>query len=79
MKEFLHHLDMPNVIKNNPTTMELSVNSFIAYWEKARENTACYPSEFSFATFKASSDDIFLATMDCILTRIPLNTGYSPL
>jgi hypothetical protein len=78
MKDFLKHLIMPLAIKNNPTTMELSVDTFIHYWKKARENTACFPSEFSFATFKASSHDIFLATMDCILTRIPLNTGYSP-
>ncbi len=78
MKDFLKHLAMPYVIKSNPNSMELSVNSFISYWKKARENTSCYPSEFSFATFKVSSHDIYLATMDCILTRIPLNTGYSP-
>jgi hypothetical protein len=46
MKDFLYHSDMPTAIKQNPTQMELTVESFISYWKKAREHTACYPSEF---------------------------------
>jgi hypothetical protein len=78
MTDFLTRLATPEVIKNNPNTMEMTVESFISYWKKAKEHTSCYPSEFSFATLKAASHDLYLATMDCIMTRIPLNTGYSP-
>jgi hypothetical protein len=45
MKDFLYHAAMPTAIKQNPTQMELTVESFISYWKKAREHTACYPSE----------------------------------
>jgi hypothetical protein len=69
---------MPLSIKNNPTSMEMTVDSFVSFWKKAREFTTCYPSEFCFATLKASSYDDYLATMDCIMTQIPLTTGYSP-
>jgi hypothetical protein len=78
MKDFLTRLATPEDIKSNPTTMEMTVDSFISYWKKAKEHTSCYPGEFSFATLKASSHNLYLATMDCIMTRIPLNTGYSP-
>jgi hypothetical protein len=79
MIDFLHHLVMPQVIKDNPTKMELTVDSFTSFWKKAKENTSCYPSKLSFTTMKASSHDSYLAQIDCILTRIPLNTGYSPM
>jgi hypothetical protein len=55
--------------------MQLTLASFINFWRKAKEFTACYPSKFSFATLKASSQDNKLAKMDCIMMRIPLNTG----
>jgi hypothetical protein len=44
---------------------------FNSLWHDANKNTSCYPREFSFATFKASSYDTVLATMDCTMTRIP--------
>jgi hypothetical protein len=66
------------MIKDNPTEMEMSVESFIRYWRRAKEKTSCYPSELSFATMKASSFNTYLALMDCIMTKIPLKTGYSP-
>lgn len=69
---------MPQSIRDNPNKMKMTVDSFISYWKKAKENTACYPSEFCFATFKASSYDMSLATQDCTMTRIPLESGYSP-
>jgi hypothetical protein len=78
VKDFLQHAAMPLSIKNNPTSMEMTVDSFVSFWKKAREFTTCYPSEFCFATLKASSYDDYLATMDCIMTQIPLTTGYSP-
>jgi hypothetical protein len=77
MKEFLKHLAMPQAIKDNPTEREISVESFTRYWRRAKENTSCYPRELSFATMKASSFNTYLALMDCIMTRIPLKTGYS--
>ncbi len=78
IKDFLTHVSMPDVIKNNPTNMEMTLPSFISFWRKTKENISCYPSEFSFATFKASSHDPPLAYMDCIMTQIPLQSGYSP-
>jgi hypothetical protein len=78
MKDFLAHAVTPDAIRNNPTSMEMSFASFARYWKKARENISCFPSEFCFATLKASSYDAYLTVMDCIMTRIPLNKGYSP-
>jgi hypothetical protein len=79
MNEFLLHTRMPEAIKENPTTMDMTFESYISYWKKAKENTACYPSKFSFATMKAACYNEDLLIMDCIMTRIPLKSGYSPL
>jgi hypothetical protein len=68
---------MPTKIKENINKMDITLESFISFWRHAKENTSCFPSEFSFATFKASSFETYLANMDCIMTRIPLHTGYS--
>jgi hypothetical protein len=78
MKDFLSHLATPQVIKNNPNNMSLTTKTFVNFWRKAKENTSCFPSEITFATLKASSYDDTLANLDCALTRIPLETGYSP-
>jgi hypothetical protein len=78
MIDFLAHLAMPRTIKENPNQMEMTLDSFVSYWRKAREHTSCYPSPFCFATLKASSHDSYLANMDCVMTRIPIKTGYSP-
>jgi hypothetical protein len=79
IKDFLNSSAMPTNIKDNIDKMEITLESFISFWRHAKENTSCFPSEFSFATFKASSYETYLANMDCIMTRIPLYTGYSPL
>jgi hypothetical protein len=79
MKTFLTHMAMPTVIRENPNNMEMTFASFSRYWRKAKENISCFPSEFCFATLKASSHDDLLTVMDCIMTRIPLITGYSPM
>jgi hypothetical protein len=79
IKDFLRSSAMPTKIKNNINKMEITLVSFISFWRHAKENTSCFPSEFSFVTFKASSYETYLANMDCIMTRIPLHTGYSPL
>jgi hypothetical protein len=79
IKSFLTHVATPQVIQNNPTTMEMTITSYVAFWKHAKENISCYPSELSFSTMKASSHDNYLSTIDCVMTRIPLQTGYSPL
>jgi hypothetical protein len=37
--------------------MEMSVDSYVRYWKKAREDTSCYLSALSFATMKAGVFD----------------------
>jgi hypothetical protein len=49
----------------------------MTFWKHAKEHISCHPSELSFSTMKASSHDSYLATIDCVMTRIPLQTGYS--
>jgi hypothetical protein len=78
MRDFLANLAMPPGIKNNPNPMQLTLAGFTSFWRKAKEITSCYPSEVSFAMLKASSFDTYLSNLDCIMTRIPLTTGYSP-
>jgi hypothetical protein len=79
MKDFLYQLAMPQSIKENPCSMDITLASFISFWKKAKENITCYPSKLKFATLKASSADIYLVNMDCIMTQIPLCTGYLPM
>ena len=52
-----------------PLKMEMSVESYIRYWKKARENTSCYPSSLSLDTMKAGAHDRKIATLDCQMTR----------
>jgi hypothetical protein len=59
-----------------PTTMP--VERYQWYWEKAREQTSCYPGELSFSTLKAGAQDEVISEFECILTRIPLFSGYTP-
>jgi len=58
--------------------MEMSVDSYVRYWKKAREDTSCYPSALSFATMKAGAFDQQIASLDCMMTRIPLAAGFAP-
>jgi hypothetical protein len=58
--------------------MTMTVDSYSAFWKKARENTACYPSALSFSTMKAGACDPHIATLDCMMTRIPLMVGFAP-
>lgn len=60
-----------------PTT--IPVSSYRKYWRNARENTSCHPSEISFATLKAGAENNQIAEFECLMTRIPVQTGYSPL
>ena len=61
-----------------PIRMELTLDSYIAFWLKAREDTACYPSALSFSTMKAGATDSAIAALGCSLTRIPLRFGFAP-
>ncbi len=54
------------------------MESHKAFWRKAKENTACYPDQLSFATMKAGAKDDLIAEVDCLMTRIPLKAGYAP-
>jgi hypothetical protein len=61
-----------------PFKMELTLESYVAYWKKAREETSCYPSALSFSTMKAGAYDKDIAALDCCMTRIPLKVGFAP-
>jgi len=61
-----------------PLKMELSLESYVSFWKKAREDTSCYPSALSFATMKAGASDPDIAALDCTMTRLPLKYGFAP-
>jgi hypothetical protein len=70
---------MPAAVRElGPLKMEMSVDSYVRYWKKARENTSCFPSALSFATMKAGAFNPQIATIDCMMTRIPLVVGFAP-
>jgi hypothetical protein len=77
--KLIQHLYTPTQIRDtppHPTT--IPVSSYRKYWRKAREHTSCYPSEISFATLKAGAENDLIAEFECIMTRIPVQKGYSP-
>jgi len=55
-----------------PLKMELSLDSYISFWRKAQEDTACFPLALSFSTMKAGAYDQAIAALDCSMTRPPL-------
>ncbi len=59
-------------------TMDLDVDQYRSFWNKANKNVSCYPSELSFSTMKAGSFDDTIASMECSMTRIPLVKGFAP-
>jgi len=70
---------MPKAVRKlGPLQMTLRVEIYTAFWRKAQENTACYPSELSFSTMKAGASDPLIATPDCQRTRIPLTVSFAP-
>jgi hypothetical protein len=58
--------------------MEMSLDSYVSFWKKAREDTSCYPSALSFSTMKAGATDTDIAALDCTMTILPLRYGYAP-
>jgi hypothetical protein len=76
----IHHLKRLVAITHeglHPT--KLPVHAYKEFWRKAKERTSCYPGVLSFSTLKASSQDDLLCELDCILTRFPLFSGYTPM
>jgi len=70
---------MPQTVRDlGPLQMNMTVDSYTAYWKKARENTSCYPSALSFSTMKAGAFDSSIAALDCAMTRLPLIKGFAP-
>ncbi len=70
---------MPERVKElGPLKMDMTLESYTAFWKKAKENTSCYPSALSFSTMKAGATDPDIAALECSLTRIPLRYGFSP-
>jgi hypothetical protein len=77
-KDFLYELMMPQAVQDlGPQTMEISLESFRAFWKKAKENTSCYPDDLSFATMKAGATDDTISELECELINIALKSGYS--
>ena len=70
---------MPDAVRDDgPFSMELTVEAYRSYWRKANENISCSPGALSFSTMKAGAKSEIIATIDCLLTWIPLKSGYVP-
>jgi hypothetical protein len=77
--EVLQQWEKPDEVRQlGPMTMNLMLDQYRAFWNKANENTSCYPSALSFSTMKAGSYDIDISFVDWTLTKIPLERGFSP-
>jgi hypothetical protein len=58
--------------------MLLTLDKYVSFWKKAKENTSCYPDALSFATLKVGSKSSIISEMECTLTRIPLDDVFTP-
>lgn len=58
--------------------MNMSIDSYVGFWKKARENTSCYPSALSYSTMKPGAHDPLIALPDCQMTQILLAKGFAP-
>jgi hypothetical protein len=77
--DVLNELKMPNKVRDlGPLSMLLSIEGYRAYWRKAKENISCAPGPLSFFTMKAGATSEMISKIDCLLTRIPLKSGYTP-
>jgi hypothetical protein len=58
--EVIKQRQMPEAVRNlGPKKLALTFQEYMSYWKKAREDTACYPSELSFSTVEAGAWDFF--------------------
>jgi hypothetical protein len=70
---------IPQVVRDlGSLKMEMSLESYISFWKKTREDTSCYHSSLSFSTMKAGATDPDIAALDCTMTRLPLKYGFAP-
>jgi len=77
--EVIAQWQMPQAVRDiTPLKMELSLEQYIGFWKKAKEDTSCFPSALSFPTMKAGAHDPSIAPLDCTMTRIPLIYGFAP-
>jgi hypothetical protein len=58
--------------------MKITKEDYRGFWLKAKENTSCYPAQMSFATMKAGATSDVISQLECNLTNIPLQSGFSP-
>lgn len=77
--DFINELSMLDTVKGLVLIhMSLTIESYRSFWKKAKENTSCFPDALSFATMKAGAFSELISEIDCRLTRITLQVGYSP-
>ncbi|MFN9978474.1 MAG: hypothetical protein ACK53Y_01100, partial [bacterium] len=75
----LQQLQMSSNVRSLGTlSMQLTLEGYRAYWKKAKETTSCSPGPLSFVTMKAGASNDMISAIDCLLTRIPLKSGYTP-
>jgi len=71
VRDMLNHLQMPKSIQELGKLLE----DYQRYWRKANENISCTPGPLSFSMMKAEASSNVIAQIDCLLIRIPLNSG----
>jgi hypothetical protein len=70
---------MPKEVRNlGSQQLSLTLHEYRKYWKKAREDTACYPSELSFSTMKVGAWVDRISSLDWVMTKLPLELGFSP-
>jgi hypothetical protein len=75
----LRHLSMPAKIRNTlPQDMHRFLNGYSTFGRRANKNISCYPLALSFSTIKAKSLDDSIAELEWMLTKIPMERGFSP-
>lgn len=64
--EVIAQWKMPQAVTDvGPHKMEMTLDSYISFWKKAKRDTSCYPSTLSFSTMKAGAFDSDIAALDC--------------
>jgi hypothetical protein len=58
--------------------MDLTYEEYMRFWKTAKENTSSYPDALSFSTMKAGTFRPVISQIEWQLTKIPLQSGYSP-
>jgi hypothetical protein len=80
VKMLLEGLQMPRQIRDSGRSNAcLPTPVYRAYWKTANSSISCHPGALSFASLKAGSIGDTVTAFECVMTRIPLLSGYSPL